>query len=137
MILNKFNFCIFLFFILYQTNATSKISTDKDFNPRYLSNYLSAIISYNNQNNENSIKYFNASKNFKSPTLKELYMQWDHLGMFYINGNKDLNPETSNYASISYEKFNARSNFTVKPYLHYLENMIASVEELELSLIHI
>ena len=63
MILNKFNFCIFLFFILYQTNATSKISTDKDFNPRYLSNYLSAIISYNNQNNENSIKYFNASKN--------------------------------------------------------------------------
>ena len=63
MILNKFNFCIFLFFILYQTNATSKISTNKDFNPRYLSNYLSAIISYNNQNNENSIKYFNASKN--------------------------------------------------------------------------
>ncbi len=63
MILNKFNFCIFLFFILYQTNATSKISIDKDFNPRYLSNYLSAIISYNNQNNENSIKYFNASKN--------------------------------------------------------------------------
>ena len=63
MILNKFNFCIFLFFILYQTNATSKISTDKDFNPRYLSNYLSAIISYNNQNNEKSIKYFNASKN--------------------------------------------------------------------------
>ena len=52
MILNKFNFCIFLFFILYQTNATSKISTDKDFNPRYLSNYLSAIISYNNQNND-------------------------------------------------------------------------------------
>ena len=49
--------------MLYQTNVTSKISTDKDFNPRYLSNYLSAISSYNNQNNENSIKYFNASKN--------------------------------------------------------------------------
>ena len=74
---------------------------------------------------------FNASNNFKSPTLKELYMQWDHLGMFYINGNKDLKPETSNYVSISYEKFNAHSNFTVKSYLHYLENMIASVEELE------
>ncbi len=63
MILNKLKFCIFVFFLLYQTIAVSKTSTKKDFNPRYLSNYLSAIVSYNNQNNENSIKFFNSSKN--------------------------------------------------------------------------
>ena len=62
-ILNKLKFCIFVFFLLYQTIAFSKTSTKKDFNPRYLSNYLSAIVSYNNQNNENSIKFFNSSKN--------------------------------------------------------------------------
>ena len=63
MIINKIKFFIFLIFILYQTNAISKTSIDKDFNPRYLSNYLSAIISYDNQNNVNSAKFFNSSKN--------------------------------------------------------------------------
>ena len=99
MILNKFNFCIFLFFILYQTNATSKISTDKDFNPRYLSNYLSAIISYNNQNNENSIKYFNASKNLinkHDSYLKDYVFALVLNGevekaVFQVKSNKNLN----------------------------------------------
>ena len=33
-----------------------------DFNPKYVSSYLSAIIAENNYNNEDSIKYFNSSK---------------------------------------------------------------------------
>ena len=40
----------------------SKTTDQKDFNPKYLSNYLSAKISYSNQNNEDSVKYFNSSK---------------------------------------------------------------------------
>ena len=40
----------------------SKTTDEKDFNPKYLSNYLSAKISYSNQNNEDSVKYFNSSK---------------------------------------------------------------------------
>lgn len=41
------------------------------------------------------------ARGFRSPTLKELYMNWDHQGMFVIIGNKDLKPETSNYYSLS------------------------------------
>ena len=40
----------------------SKTTDEMDFNPKYLSNYLSAKISYSNQNNEDSVKYFNSSK---------------------------------------------------------------------------
>ena len=40
----------------------SKTTDEKDFNPKYLSNYLSAKISYSNQNNEDSVKYFNSLK---------------------------------------------------------------------------
>ena len=51
---------MFAVFFIYQNSAFSKTNDNKDFNPRYLSNYLSAIIP---QNNDDSIKYFNLSKN--------------------------------------------------------------------------
>jgi len=82
-ILNKLKFCIFVFFLLYQTIAFSKTSTKKDFNPRYLSNYLSAIVSYNNQNNENSIKFFNSSKNLINK--HESYLE-DYTFALVLNG---------------------------------------------------
>ena len=83
MILNKFKFYIFIFFILYQTTAISKTSTDKNFNPRYLSNYLSAIISYNNQNNQESVKYFKSSKNLINK--HEGYLK-DYIFALVLNG---------------------------------------------------
>ncbi len=45
-----------------QTSTFSKISDNIDFNPKYLSNYLSAIILKNNYKSEESLKYFNSSK---------------------------------------------------------------------------
>jgi len=53
---------IFLSFLLYQTNLYSKTSETKEFNHRYLSNYFSALISYNNQDNVSALEFFNASK---------------------------------------------------------------------------
>lgn len=41
------------------------------------------------------------ARGFRSPDLKELYMNWDHLGMFQIIGNDGLKPETNNYYSFS------------------------------------
>ena len=40
---------------------------------------------------------------FRSPSLRELYAEFDHRGMFKIYGNTDLKPETSHHASISAE----------------------------------
>ena len=53
---------LFIVFFLYQTFVFSKTTDEIDFNPKYISNYLSAIISENNHNNEDSVKYFNSSK---------------------------------------------------------------------------
>ncbi len=57
--IKKFKLTLFIVFFIYQTSVFSKTTDDKNFNPKYLSNYLSAIIS---QNTEDSLKHFNSSK---------------------------------------------------------------------------
>ena len=52
-----------IIFFLYQNSLHSKTTTDVDFNPKYLSNYFSALLAYDNQNNNEAIKYFDSSKN--------------------------------------------------------------------------
>ncbi len=49
--------------ILYHTTAYSKKIDNNKFNQKYLSNYFSALISYDNQKNEKALKFFNSSKN--------------------------------------------------------------------------
>ena len=52
----------FLFLLLYQNVTFSKANEKNDFNQKYLSNYFSALISFNNQKNNDAIKFFNSSK---------------------------------------------------------------------------
>ena len=49
--------------LLYQSTASSKATDNYEFNHKYLSSYLSALLSYDNQNNDLALKYFNSSKN--------------------------------------------------------------------------
>ena len=51
-----------LTFILSQSNSYSKSEDKLDFNPRYLSNYLSGLISYQNKDFKKSLGFFNSSK---------------------------------------------------------------------------
>ena len=53
---------LFIVFFIYQTFAFSKTADNVDFNSKYVSNYLSAIISENNHNSDDSVKYLNSSK---------------------------------------------------------------------------
>jgi len=55
---------IILSFLLYQTGTYSKTTEINEFNQQYLSNYFSALLSYDNQNNDDAIKFFNESKKF-------------------------------------------------------------------------
>ena len=48
--------------ILYQHSANSKTTDNNDFNHKYLSNYFSALLSYDNQDNDQALKFFNSSK---------------------------------------------------------------------------
>ena len=57
-----FKILIILFFLLYQNATHSKANDTNDFNQKYLSNYFSALISFDNQNNDDAIKFFNSSK---------------------------------------------------------------------------
>ncbi len=65
-----------------------------------------------------------AGTGFRSPSLKELYMNFDHFGEWYIIGNKDLKPESSRYISGSVEFSKPRNNSSVTVYRNTLTNMI-------------
>jgi len=67
------------------------------------------------------------SHGFRTPTLKEFYMDWDHWGMFFLKGSADLKPEISNYFSGSFEFITERMNVSISAYHNKLENMIANV----------
>ncbi len=65
-----------------------------------------------------------AGTGFRSPDLKELYMNFDHFGEFYIIGNPLLKPETSRYVSGSVEFSKPWNNSSVTVYSNQLTNMI-------------
>ncbi len=69
----------------------------------------------------------NYAKGFRSPTLKELYMNWDHLGMFWIYGNENLKPETNNYVSLSGEYVSSWLYATLTGYGNWFHNKIEGV----------
>lgn len=61
---------------------------------------------------------------FRSPSLKELYQKWDHNGMFFIVGNKDLKPEISNQLSLSGELIVGAFNASLNGYYNWFKNRI-------------
>jgi outer membrane receptor for ferrienterochelin and colicins len=65
-----------------------------------------------------------AGTGFRSPDLKELYMDFDHFGEFYIIGNPQLKPESSRYISGSVEFSKPWNNSSVTVYSNELSNMI-------------
>ena len=67
---------------------------------------------------------FNYARGYRSPSIKELYMNWDHLGMFWIYGNSKLKPETNNYISLSGEYVNSWININTNIYSNWFRNKI-------------
>lgn len=66
------------------------------------------------------------SRGFVSPTLKELYMNWDHMGMFQIVGDNDLKPEISNSysGSVEYTSHDHQFNTSVTLYHTKIDDKI-------------
>jgi outer membrane receptor for ferrienterochelin and colicins len=65
-----------------------------------------------------------AGTGFRSPSLKELYMNFDHFGEWYIIGNTELKPESSRYISASVEFLKPWNNSSVTFYRNEITNMI-------------
>ena len=53
---------LFIIFLLYQTSSFSKISDVNKFDQKNLSNYFSAVLSINNNDTKNSLKFLENSK---------------------------------------------------------------------------
>jgi outer membrane receptor for ferrienterochelin and colicins len=68
-----------------------------------------------------------AGTGFRSPSLKELYMNFDHFGEWYIIGNKLLKPESSKYISGSVEFQKPWNNSSLTVYRNSLSNMITDI----------
>ncbi len=65
----------------------------------------------------------NYAKGFRSPNLKELYMDWP-VAWFTIKGDENLKPETNNYFSGSVEIGNSFINASATGYYNKLKNKI-------------
>ena len=66
----------------------------------------------------------NYARGYRSPTIKELYMNWDHLGMFQIIGNSELDPESNHYVSLSGEYANSWLSVNLNVYSNWFKNKI-------------
>ena len=62
MLLKFFKYFFILATFLYHSLAFSKTTENNNFNQRYLSNYFSAQVSYENGDNDLAIKYFKSTK---------------------------------------------------------------------------
>lgn len=70
------------------------------------------------------------SQGFKTPTVKELHYRYLHLmgsSTFFNMGNLNLNPQTSNYGSVSMEYRGRKLTAAVTGYVNKLDHMIALV----------
>lgn len=65
-----------------------------------------------------------AALGYKSPSLKELYYNFDHQGMFWIYGNKELKPENARYFSLSAEYTKGMFNISINAYNNLIYDKI-------------
>lgn len=70
------------------------------------------------------------SMGYKSPTIKELYMNFSPIPVVEIIGNPDLVPESSHYYSLSAEYSKSFLNASASLYHNDIENMIQEVQSL-------
>ena len=69
----------------------------------------------------------NYSMGYRSPSIKELFFNWDHLGMLMIRGNENMRPEKNNYFSLGAEYSNDRLFVSGTAYGNYFRDKIEGV----------
>ncbi len=69
----------------------------------------------------------NYSKGYRSPSIKELFFNWDHLGMFMIVGNEYLRPEKTNYVSLGTEYSDDQLFINANAYGNFFRDKIEGV----------
>lgn len=65
---------------------------------------------------------------FRAPSIKELYYDFDHQGMFWVYGNPDLKAEKGLYTSVSAEYGRGPFNASVSGYWNIIGNKITQYD---------
>lgn len=65
---------------------------------------------------------------FRAPSIKELYYDFDHQGMFWVYGNPDLKAEKGLYTSLSSEYTYAGLNLSISGYWNNINNKITQYD---------
>ena len=68
---------------------------------------------------------------FRAPSIKELYYDFDHQGMFWVYGNPDLKAEHGLYASFSVEYTYGPFNVSASTYYNRINQKITQYEVFE------
>lgn len=68
---------------------------------------------------------------FRAPSIKELYYNFDHQGMFWIYGNPYLKAENGLYTSLSAEYTHTPFNASVAVYRNHIDNKIMQYSVLD------
>ena len=69
----------------------------------------------------------NYSMGYRAPSIKELFFNWDHLGMFQIRGNEELRPEKNHYISFGTEYTTDHFFINVNAYGNFFRKKIEGV----------
>lgn len=69
----------------------------------------------------------NYSMGYRSPSIKELFFNWDHLGMFMIKGNEFMRPEKNNYISLGCEFSTDKAFVSANAYANLFRDKIEGV----------
>ncbi len=101
--------------ILYQSNVHTKSSEDLNFNHRYLSNYFSALLSYDNRKNDEALKFFNSSK-----SLLNKHNEFLREYLFSLVENGEV---AKGIKEIKYTKSKNSSNFFEAKLMILVDNM--------------
>ncbi|MDD4747106.1 MAG: TonB-dependent receptor [Salinivirgaceae bacterium] len=70
------------------------------------------------------------SMGFRSPGIKEMYMEFSPVPIVVIHGNPNLNPESAHYFSLSAEYSKSILNTSVSLYQNNITDMITEVQSL-------
>ena len=62
MLIKYFKIFFFILLLFYQNSLYSKSNNVNKFNSKNFTNYFSALLSYNNHKNSDSLKFFKSSK---------------------------------------------------------------------------
>jgi outer membrane receptor for ferrienterochelin and colicins len=77
---------------------------------------------------DNLISRFSIGMGFRSPTLKDLYYDFNHNfagNHFYLKGNENLKPEKSKYIGYSLELNQNKLNHSINIYYNHVTDLIA------------